>query len=277
MGSDVSHKIMLAAIASLFVVVMITILFHLCTKYLLRRQERRRATALNLQRTQIAAFCGSSINSPKSGLDPLVLASLPMYTCKLTTGQVDNHDEPTECSGTITEESTLRLLPNCKHVFHVEYIDAWLGSHTTCPVCGTEAEPTVRATKVKELCSMVQPTAPPLMGSAPIGAAQMGKGGLGQDLVPLKGCLVGERSSRRFQSCGDEIFGAKLLDFPVPPDMPCQHPHFHPRISGLHPSSSSTNNGVVFNFGKLFWKVKKTQKSKGLENSSSLGSRRTKG
>ncbi|KAK9022853.1 hypothetical protein V6N11_003092 [Hibiscus sabdariffa] len=118
---------MLAAIASLLVVVMITILLHLCTKYLLRRQERRRPTALNLQRTQIAAFYESSINSPKSGLDPLVLASLPMYTCKLTTGQVDNHDDPTECSGTITEESTLRLLPNCKHVFHVEYIDAWLG------------------------------------------------------------------------------------------------------------------------------------------------------
>ncbi|KAK8642078.1 hypothetical protein V6N13_011440 [Hibiscus sabdariffa] len=145
---------MLAAIASLLVVVMITILLHLCTKYLLRRQERRRPTALNLQRTQIAAFYESSINSPKSGLDPLVLASLPMYTCKLTTGQ---------------------------------------------------AEPTVWAPEDKELCSMVQPTAPPLMESTPIDAAQMGKGGLGQDLVPLKGCLMGERSSRRFQNCGEEV------------------------------------------------------------------------
>lgn len=43
-----------------------------------------------------------------------------------------------ECAVCITEFEdfdTLRLLPKCDHVFHPECIDAWLSSHSTCPVC----------------------------------------------------------------------------------------------------------------------------------------------
>ncbi|RLN27550.1 RING-H2 finger protein ATL3F [Panicum miliaceum] len=32
-----------------------------------------------------------------------------------------------------------RLLPACRHVFHVECIDTWLGVSSTCPVCRTVA------------------------------------------------------------------------------------------------------------------------------------------
>uniref|UniRef100_J3KXL7 RING-type E3 ubiquitin transferase n=1 Tax=Oryza brachyantha TaxID=4533 RepID=J3KXL7_ORYBR len=34
----------------------------------------------------------------------------------------------------------VRELPNCGHVFHVECVDAWLRSRTTCPLCRAEAE-----------------------------------------------------------------------------------------------------------------------------------------
>ncbi|KAE8659680.1 Nudix hydrolase 15 [Hibiscus syriacus] len=223
-GFGVSRKLIVAAIASLLGVVIIIILLHLYTRYLLRRQERRRRAALNLPRTRIAAFYETSImNPPKSGLDPLVLATLPMFTYKLTTSQVDDHDESMECSvclGTITEESTVRLLPNCKHMFHVECIDTWLGSHTTCPICRTEAEPTVQAAEDKELCSRVQPTAPTLMESASIGAAQEGKeggasgsgSGSRSRFGSFRRMLGGERSSTRFQSCRDEIIGTQDLE-----------------------------------------------------------------
>ncbi|XWS15815.1 hypothetical protein CRYUN_Cryun34aG0034000 [Craigia yunnanensis] len=118
--------------------------------YLLRRQERRRRAALYSQRSdQIATIdVESSINEPpKSGFDPLVITSLPMFTYKLTISQVDHDDEPIEysvCLGTIMKESTVRLLPNCKHMFHVECIASWLGSHTTCSICRAVAEPTVQ-------------------------------------------------------------------------------------------------------------------------------------
>ncbi|KAL1060472.1 hypothetical protein V6Z11_1Z095900 [Gossypium hirsutum] len=162
----VSRKIMLAAIVTLLGVVTIIAFLHLCSRYHLRRKERRQRAALHRQRTQIAATNESSINEAlKSGLDPLIIASLPMITYKLTPGQVDDHDEPTECS----------VLLNCKHMFHVECIDTWLGSHTTCPIYSSLVEPRVQASEDKELCIRVQPTAPPLNENASISVAQAEK------------------------------------------------------------------------------------------------------
>jgi E3 ubiquitin-protein ligase ATL6/9/15/31/42/55 len=39
------------------------------------------------------------------------------------------------------DHETLRLIPKCDHVFHPDCIDAWLGSHTTCPVCRANLVP----------------------------------------------------------------------------------------------------------------------------------------
>ncbi|KAK8353588.1 hypothetical protein V6Z12_A05G168800 [Gossypium hirsutum] len=185
---------MLAAIATLLGVVTIIVLLHLCSRYHLRRKERRQRAALHRQRTQITAINESSINEAlKSGLDPLIIASLPMFTYKITPGQVDDHDEPTECSvclGTITEEFTDRVLLNCKHMFHVECIDTWLGSHTTCPIYSSLVEPRVQASEDKELCIRVQPTAPPLNENASISVAQ----------------------AEKEINCGDEVFDTRDLE-----------------------------------------------------------------
>lgn len=46
--------------------------------------------------------------------------------------------EGSDCSVCLSEfeaDETLRLLPNCKHAFHVSCIDTWLRSHTNCPLC----------------------------------------------------------------------------------------------------------------------------------------------
>ncbi|KAK1440274.1 hypothetical protein QVD17_06099 [Tagetes erecta] len=46
--------------------------------------------------------------------------------------------EGTDCSVCLTEfeeDDMLRLLPNCKHAFHMSCIDTWLRSHTNCPLC----------------------------------------------------------------------------------------------------------------------------------------------
>ena len=51
-----------------------------------------------------------------------------------------------------------RLLPNCKHVFHVDYVDTWFISNSTCPVCRTVAEPRVQLGH-DNLATEVQPTA----------------------------------------------------------------------------------------------------------------------
>lgn len=45
------------------------------------------------------------------------------------------------CLCEFVENEELRTLPECSHSFHVPCIDMWLYSHTTCPVCRTDAVP----------------------------------------------------------------------------------------------------------------------------------------
>lgn len=201
----VSSKIMFAAIFSLFAVVVLIIILHIYARYLLRRQERRqraslyRATSTSTQAAPEETHQYPTSEPPGKGLDPSVIASLPKFIHKPS-----DHCEAIECSiclSTVGEEATVRLLPNCKHVFHVECVDIWLRSNTTCPVCRTVAEPRVHP---------VQPTAPPVEDSMPLphGGAESG----GSRLSSFRRMLSRERSSRRIQSCGDHEVGAEDLE-----------------------------------------------------------------
>lgn len=45
---------------------------------------------------------------------------------------------PTDCPiclAEFAEGEKVRVLPNCNHRFHLECIDAWLVSHSSCPLC----------------------------------------------------------------------------------------------------------------------------------------------
>uniref|UniRef100_A0A2P2KBT0 RING-type E3 ubiquitin transferase n=1 Tax=Rhizophora mucronata TaxID=61149 RepID=A0A2P2KBT0_RHIMU len=176
-----NRRIMFAAIVFLFVIILLTIILLIYVRYKLRVQERRRPAILHRLGGPIPQDPGNS-NKPL-GLDPLVIASLPMMAYK-STDQLDHGGVPVECSvclGTIAEDSTVRLLSNCKHMFHVECIDMWLGSHTTCPNCRAEAESRVRFEGIGT-GSGVQPSAPfgeenmLLVGAPPEKAAASGSG-----------------------------------------------------------------------------------------------------
>ncbi|CAL9232280.1 unnamed protein product [Arabidopsis halleri] len=39
------------------------------------------------------------------------------------------------CLGDYQAEEKLQQMPSCGHTFHMECIDLWLTSHTTCPLC----------------------------------------------------------------------------------------------------------------------------------------------
>ncbi|XP_044428497.1 RING-H2 finger protein ATL46-like [Triticum aestivum] len=47
------------------------------------------------------------------------------------------------CLGVFQLGETVRLLPACMHLYHVECIDPWLDAHSTCPICRSDADPTM--------------------------------------------------------------------------------------------------------------------------------------
>ncbi|KAG9149915.1 hypothetical protein Leryth_009996 [Lithospermum erythrorhizon] len=159
---DLKSKIMLTAILSLSIVVLLITILHLYTKCILRRQVRRRATTLERMTATPNPSEIRSIDPPKTGLDPLIVAALPTFVIKKN-DEVDSIMECSICLSSLEVDEVARILPNCKHLFHAECIDKWLEIHVNCPICRTEAEP--RQVLVAETFEgRAPPTAPPLEG-----------------------------------------------------------------------------------------------------------------
>ncbi|KAK9697637.1 hypothetical protein RND81_08G050100 [Saponaria officinalis] len=69
-----------------------------------------------------------------SGLDIQVVESLPLFRFSSLNGL----KQGLQCSVCLNEfqnVEVLRLLPKCKHGFHIGCIDQWLESHSSCPLC----------------------------------------------------------------------------------------------------------------------------------------------
>ncbi|MED6193159.1 hypothetical protein PIB30_016461 [Stylosanthes scabra] len=90
-----------------------------------------------------AAATANSINngpdSPFMGLDAALLDEFPTFPYS----SVKEKKYGLECAICLLEfedDSLLRLLTVCRHVFHQECVDLWLHRHKTCPVCRTDLE-----------------------------------------------------------------------------------------------------------------------------------------
>ncbi|XP_019182917.1 PREDICTED: RING-H2 finger protein ATL8-like [Ipomoea nil] len=96
-----------------------------------------RCAWLRRSRRARAAGGASRQRSPSNkGLKKKVLRSLP----KFTYGPAFAADGkfPADCAICLTEYEDgdeIRVLPQCRHGFHVKCIDTWLGSHSSCPSC----------------------------------------------------------------------------------------------------------------------------------------------
>nr|GMC94809.1 RING-H2 finger protein ATL80-like [Ipomoea batatas] len=65
-----------------------------------------------------------------------VLRSLPKFTYGPAFAAAEKF--PADCAICLTEYEDgdeIRVLPQCRHGFHVKCIDTWLGSHSSCPSC----------------------------------------------------------------------------------------------------------------------------------------------
>ncbi|XP_073018993.1 RING-H2 finger protein ATL46-like isoform X1 [Primulina eburnea] len=128
--------------AVLFIIVILAILFfisgllHLLVRFLTknhssslsnRNPDASSPDALQRQLQQL-------FHLQDSGLDQAYIDGLPVFSYKEIVGAL----EPFDCAVCLcefAETDQLRLLPTCSHAFHINCIDTWLLSNSTCPLC----------------------------------------------------------------------------------------------------------------------------------------------
>ncbi|KAL3643103.1 hypothetical protein CASFOL_013918 [Castilleja foliolosa] len=134
-GFNLSNKVspsMLLIIIILAVIFFISGVLHLLVRLLLRPPNRGpddngSVTAFQGQLQQL-------FHLHDAGVDQSFIDTLPVFNYKAIIGIKD----PFDCAVCLCEfetEDKLRLLPKCSHAFHMECIDTWLLSHSTCPLC----------------------------------------------------------------------------------------------------------------------------------------------
>eukprot|EP00249_Psilotum_nudum_P008666 c21432_g1_i2 orf=246-1922(-) len=74
-----------------------------------------------------------------SGVDRAIIEALPIFSFASLRGPKEGL-ECAVCLGRYEDTETLRLLPKCKHAFHMNCVDTWLGEHSTCPLCRLRIE-----------------------------------------------------------------------------------------------------------------------------------------
>lgn len=140
---EITGKIMVVAIIVLFAVVVFVLCLHLYAKWFWWSIEEANTTSPRSRRRRrrfvFAPGQDPAVANLRRGLDPLVLRSLPV----LEFNPKDFKDglECAVCLSELEEGERARLLPKCNHGFHVDCIDMWFQSHSTCPICRNPVAP----------------------------------------------------------------------------------------------------------------------------------------
>ncbi|KAL0653247.1 hypothetical protein Bca4012_095938 [Brassica carinata] len=133
-------KIMLASVIILFLAVILILCFHSYARWLFRRQNRRIRRRISAHLRSLSAARDPTQSSALSPLDPTVLEKIPIFVYSAKT-----HKSPPEdcsvCLSEFEEEDEGRVLPKCGHVFHVDCIDTWFRSTSSCPLCRAPVQP----------------------------------------------------------------------------------------------------------------------------------------
>ncbi|XP_010278036.1 PREDICTED: RING-H2 finger protein ATL13-like [Nelumbo nucifera] len=129
--NKISPSILLLIII-LAIIFFISGLLHLLVRFLLRPPIREPEDLENVSPLQ--GQLQQLFHLHDAGVDQAFIDTLPVFVYKAIIGAKN----PFDCAVCLCEfeaEDKLRLLPKCSHAFHMECIDTWLLSHSTCPLC----------------------------------------------------------------------------------------------------------------------------------------------
>ncbi|XP_073138173.1 RING-H2 finger protein ATL63-like [Henckelia pumila] len=81
------------------------------------------------------------VQNLRKGLESCVISTIPRFVFQEEKQEVEQcHGlECVICLSAFEDGQVGRRLPSCNHAFHVECIDMWLHTHTTCPMCRASA------------------------------------------------------------------------------------------------------------------------------------------
>ncbi|KAK4778896.1 hypothetical protein SAY86_006424 [Trapa natans] len=137
-----------------------------------------------------------------NGLDPVVIQAFPtfVYSDVKHLRRETYELECAICLLAFDEDSVLRLLTVCYHVFHQGCIDIWLESHKSCPVCRGNLD--LSPEKIQESIDVADDDDKEYKGSKKLNAAVAGLKGQQQiDQLP------------RWNSTGHSIVKDKLAAY----------------------------------------------------------------
>lgn len=122
---------LLISMAGIILTSLALVLYHfIVVRYCLRQSRTGRGLLLSNR------LSGRSISAP--GVNDKILDTIPILS--FSTNKADklfglDQSECAICLGELEDGDKVRLLPNCRHAFHVPCIDEWFSAHTNCPVC----------------------------------------------------------------------------------------------------------------------------------------------
>ncbi|XP_062186039.1 RING-H2 finger protein ATL67-like [Phragmites australis] len=104
-----------------------------------------------------AAFSSfAAAASSPLGLDPTAIASYPKVPFSSRAAGADADAMCSICLSEYRDGEMLRVMPECRHRFHVACLHAWLRRSASCPVCRSSPIPTPVATPLSELVPLSQ-------------------------------------------------------------------------------------------------------------------------